>query len=156
MVNHPLLAKVRKKSRDERLSLLDFIRASKSCGSPKNKITVVFDGFVPVGFKDDSGSVQVVFSGERSADEKIKSMVEKSANIGTVVVVSDDKEVKFHARHSKARAMGIEEFLDTAYIRAYGLCVKAKRKAGKTDLKPELTYTQIAQINKELKDLWLK
>ena len=50
IINHPLFAKTSRKSQDVRVALLNFLRVHKPCGSPKNKISVVFDGYPAVAF----------------------------------------------------------------------------------------------------------
>lgn len=118
------------------------------CGSPKNKITVVFDGyFNPPGKTIEETGIDVVFSRRETADEKIKKIFESRGNPKNIVVVSDDKEIKFFVKSAGGRSLGIEEFINR----------KEKLQSRKRDLlKPELTYSQIYQINQELKKIWLK
>ena len=159
LINHPLFAQVHKKSQDPRLSLLEFIRTKKPCGSSKNKVIVIFDGYPAPSFKSgyDCPGIDVVFSKGITADQKIKAMLEKATNCRVVIVVSDDNEIKFFARSYRAKAMGIEEFVKSAIPDASDVSRKGKLKTQKSDLlKPELTYVQISKINKELKSLWLK
>lgn len=150
LLNHPLFAQTHKKSRSQHLSLLEFIRAKKPSASRKNQITVVFDGYPPADFKPQEGfsGINVIFSRDVSADEKIKKMLEKAQDPRQITVVSDDKEVKFFARANRAKSLAIEEFAKAAKINA---------KTSKSDsLKPELSYVQIDKINQELEHLWLK
>lgn len=88
--------------------------------------------------------MEVVFSREVTADAAIRAMVEKTANVKTTVVVSDDKEIKFFVRSAGARCVSIEEFLK-----------EPRAKNGEVP-KPELTYTQMLEINSELAKRWLK
>lgn len=76
-------------------------------------------------------------------------LVEESANRKNIVVVSEDKDIKFMVRHLGARHMGIEEFI--------GRKEKTMENKQKKDfLTPELTYTQMHKINQELRKIWLK
>ena len=159
LINHPLFAQVSKKSPDSRLALLEFISIKKPCGSPKNKVSLVFDGYPPDIYKTRYAypGIDVIFSKSLTADEKIKAMLEKALNCRVIVVVSDDKEIKFFARATGARATGIEEFINSAVPDITALDRKKNFKTPKSEsLKPELTYVQINKINKELKNLWLK
>ena len=126
---------------------------------PKNQVIVIFDGYPSPGFRSgyDCPGIDVLFSKGITADEKIKAMLEKTANCRVVVVVSDDRQIKFFTRSCGARAVGVEEFFESAIPDASDVRCKGKLKTQKSDLlKPELTYVQISKINKELKSLWLK
>jgi len=138
--------KISNGAKNSRITLLEFIRANRLCGSPKNRVTVVFDGY-PVSLEPsyNDRNTQIIFSRNLSADEKIKMIVEESANRKNIVVVSDDKEIKFIVKSLGARSIGIEEF------------IKAKEKSQKKEvIKPELNYSQIHKINQELRKIWLK
>jgi len=126
---------------------LDFIRTNRLCGSSKNKGIVVFDGYQDNRYPNSDTKIEVIFSRKESADEKIKRMVAESGNVKNIVVVSDDKEIKFFARSYGAFVQGIEEFLN----------IKEKAKEKKEDsFKPELTYSEMHKINTELRRIWLK
>ncbi len=119
-------------------------------GSAKNKITIVFDGFPPPQYNQDSKythPIDIIFSRNISADEKIKMIVQESANRKNIAVVSDDKEIKFMTKSLGARHMSAEDFI-APKSRSQG---EDKREA----LKAQLSYTQIHNINQELRKLWL-
>ena len=66
-----------------------------------------------------------------------------------MVVVSDDREVKFFAKAAGAKSQSVEELMR--------FNKQAIRQPKPGDLsKDELSYSQVDNINKELKDLWLK
>ena len=122
-------------------------------------MSVVFDGYPPNISKTryTYPDIDVVFSKSLTADDKIKAMLEKAVNPRVVVVVSDDRQIKFFASSTGARATGIEEFINSAIPDTTALDRKGKFKTPKSEsLKPELTYVQINKINKELRNLWLK
>jgi len=108
---------------------------------------VVFDGY-PSGPLDnqDKGNIMVIFSKAESADERIKKLLELIPNPKNVVVVSDDKEIKFFARSCRAKVESVEDFLDLE-----------ERASVKRSEPPEeeISYTQRHKINEELKKLWL-
>lgn len=137
-----------KKTRDPRQALLELIKTKKLCGSPNNKIVVVFDGYPDSSAdKVDEYGIDIVFSRKETADTKIKRMVETHGNARNIAVVSDDKEIKFFIRALGARPVGVEEFI----------CPQDKPQARHKDIfKPELSYTETEKINRELKKIWLK
>jgi len=75
-------------------------------------------------------------------------MVEESADRKNIVVVSDDKEIKFMAKTMGARHMGIEDFIAPKS--------RSQRRGNGEALKVELSYIQMHKINQELRKLWLK
>lgn len=132
---------------DPRFALIQFLRKEKPCGSPKNKVTIIFDGY-----SGDFGlrnlEYEVIFSCESSADERIKEIAESARVPQNLVIVSDDRQIRDFARLCGAIALGIEEFL--------GQGQEKKRVAGKGQVKPDLSYDEARKINEELKKLWLK
>lgn len=149
IINHPKFTRTVKTSIDPRLYLISFIKTKRLTGSPKNKATLVFDGYPPSYSSDynDTGT-DVIFSRKISADEKIKMLLEESGNRKNIAVVSDDKDIKFFAKSSGAKPMGVEEFI--------GCRKQGNSKKEKDLINPELNYSQMEQINRELKALWLK
>lgn len=142
-----------KKIKDERLALIEFIRANRLCGSPKNKIIIVFDGNPNVSGQDKIISgVNVVFTKKETADDYIKRLIESETNPKNTVVVSDDKEIKFFVKSVGGLSMGVEEFIN----HKEKLNQARRKDAEALALKPELNYSQIYKINQELKKVWLK
>ena len=137
-----------KKINNTKRALLELIKTKRLCGSPRNKIIVVFDGYPGAGeFKQDYADIEVIFSKKETADEKIKKIIEASGNCKNSVVVTDDKEVRFFVKAAGCRITGVEEFInrkDKTHIQEEGF------------LKTELNYSQIHKINQELKRIWLK
>jgi predicted RNA-binding protein with PIN domain len=140
------------KIRNRHIFLLEFIWVKKLCGSPKNRIIVVFDGYPPASpLRQSHVNLDVIFAKNETADERIKRMVEKSGSPKNIVVVSDDKEIKFFVKSIGAQHMSVEEFIRGKETEGF-----LKRKdIAISDLKPELTYSQIREINQELKKIWL-
>lgn len=133
------------KKKEPRISLLDFLINKRPCGSPKNKVIVVFDGFSDLPQPQGRFNIEVIFSGRKTADERIKKILEESPNPRNIRVVSDDKEIRFFARYCHAESLSVEDF------------IKPKSTpVRKEALKPELNYTQIHKINQELSRIWLK
>lgn len=149
IINHPQFTRRVKTSQDHRLALIALIRRKKLTGSLKNKVAIVFDGYPDADAQIlDDRTLHVIFSRRVSADEKIKMLVEETANRKNIIVVSDDKEIKYMVNSLGAHALGVDEFF---------LAKEKARKIMKDELiKPELNYSQIHKINEELSRIWLK
>jgi predicted RNA-binding protein with PIN domain len=147
ITHHPIfLTQHRSAPKDKRVELLEFIRLRRLCGSRKNRVTVVFDGYPCLTPGGDTGGIEVVFSQDQTADDRIKKILEGLRLRSEVVVVSDDRQVRDLARMLKARALNVAEFIPQ----------EKKPKARSEYLKPELSFSQIDKINKELEKIWLK
>ncbi len=153
IINHPqFICENRRAIKDPRTLLLELIKHKRLCGSPKNTVTVVFDGYPKIqdSVIDDT-NIKVIYSRGDSADTRIKTILENSSNIKNTLVISDDKEIKFFAKSLGARIKTVEEFINPNK----GL---ANRKSQSKDefFDYELTYTQRHKINEELRKIWLK
>lgn len=109
---------------------------------------IVFDGY-PSQPRDVSEDpvIDILFSGEESADTMIKRMVEKSKSAANITVVSDDREIRFFIKSCGARPVTVDEFINPG---------GSPRKKREEMAKAELNYSQAGRINQELKKLWLK
>jgi hypothetical protein len=94
--------------------------------------------------------INVIFSGKETADERIRKIVESSVNNVNTVLVSDDKEIRFLSRIFRAQCQSVEFFLSSK--KGSGRKVPRKINADENGI----TYTQKEQINRELRQLWLK
>jgi predicted RNA-binding protein with PIN domain len=102
------------KLRDDREGLLWFLLEKRPSGSPRNPVTVVFDGHGDVEKSRVREPLHVVFSNDRSADDVIVAMVGRSKTPRGIVVVSDDREVQFRVKDRGASVMSVSEFLAQA------------------------------------------
>jgi hypothetical protein len=132
---------------DLRFALIQFLRINKPCGSPKNKVTVIFDGYSN-DFSLSGLEYEVIFSCEDSADERIKKLMEKEPLPKSLVVISDDRQIRDFARLCGVVSWGIEEFLNPPS--------KNTRSQKADQEKTPLSYSAAHKINEELKRLWLK
>lgn len=151
LINHPLFLKVRKPAiENPQKQLLVFLRTQRLTGSSKNKVFIIFDGYPLKGIVpgENLTHIQVIFSLRLSADEKIKMLVEESANRKNIVVVSDDKEIGYTVKALGARIMRIEEFINSKQ--------KYMSLKDKGLITPEISYSQMHKINQELRKIWLK
>ena len=152
LIKHPQLAQRLKTSGDAREKLLSFIKAKNLTGSLKNKVTVVFDGYPDANFPMLQSDISVIFSRKISADEKIRKLLEESGNPKNIIVVSDDREIQFFTKSCGAQALGIEEFIGASEEKE---ARKLKRQEEESE-ESKLNYTQMSEINKELRKIWLK
>ncbi|MFA5089771.1 MAG: NYN domain-containing protein [Candidatus Omnitrophota bacterium] len=158
VAKHALVAPyLSKNKKDCRIALLDFIREMRLSGSPRNEVRVVFDGYPGEdGFLADITGIKAIFSKGESADEVIRRLAEGSGNPKRLVVVSDDKEVRFFARAAKAGILGVEEFVNRRKTGVTNKGHPRQRNSPKDLEKDELNYSQAERINEELKNIWLK
>lgn len=148
LTNHRLFkTHARKKSKGCPQSLIDFITANHLCGSAKNTVTIVFDGYPPVEFQNKhQGNMQVIFSRDTSADEVISSLIDRKEMRKNAVVVSDDNEIRLFVRGCAAKSMRVEEFLAPL----------DSKKARADDDELKISYSSQLEITRELKKIWLK
>ena len=139
---------------DERRALVRCIIERRLCGSLNNKATVVFDGFPPQGLIfPGSAQVDVLFSREETADEKIKQLLESVEHPRSVLVVSNDNQVRFAARSAGARVLKVEEF--AAGAKKFAAAAAGKRH-NQSSTKDQISQGAMLAINKELRSLWFK
>ncbi|MBU0503275.1 MAG: NYN domain-containing protein [Candidatus Omnitrophota bacterium] len=141
-----------KKIRDPKYSLVEYIKNNRLCGSLKNKVIIVFDGFPDAGYsREHICGFEIRFSRETNADDVIKKMLEKELNPRNTLVVSDDREIKFFIRSLGAKPVSVEEFLRKSEGKGIG-----RGKDKNENIKIDLNYTQVHDIDEELKKLWLR
>ena len=144
IINHPAFSSGQARGKIPPESLLKLIKFKRLCG--KNKAVVVFDGFPPADFQEESG-IETVFSRHESADDKIKRILDSYGKTKNIVVVSNDNEVKFFAKSCGAKPLDTDEFLRTQ---------EKMKKARADQEEAKLSYSQIEEINRELRKKWLK
>lgn len=130
-------------------SLVKFIKENNLEGSQRNKVTIVFDGKSEVldSFLKDN-KIEIIFTKGQSADDKIKNLVRLSKNPKEIVVISEDKDIKFSVRSYGAKVLTIKEFFKKDISNGHKPIEKTQ--------KPELTLMQMQKINEELKKIWFK
>lgn len=137
-----------KKLRDARDALLDYIYIHRPHGSHNNQITVIFDGRDDVFNYRQNYSFGIFFTRNESADDRIKAMIEKAPNAKTIVVVSEDKDIKLYCRARGARIFSVSDFLK-----------KGQSKIRKSNVQrldaSEIPVSERKKINDELSKVWL-
>ena len=139
---------------DSRLALIKFLNIHRPQGSSNNRVTVVFDGNKGNFYGGANlPSLEVIFSGDMSADDKIRRLVEKSANPKNIVVVTNDREIQFSVRQLKAQVKTIDGFLEK-----FNQLQRLRPKAGKGSFTDEkiIAYSLEEKITEEMKRIWLK
>jgi len=148
VIRHPEFPVSHPKKSASYLALFQYIRLKRLCGSLKNRVIIVLDGYPD---RQDADSVnrpgEVVFSCDETADEKIKQLVERSVQPRNIVVVSDDRQIREAVGAKGAKVLKVVEFISPKRV-----TLDKKEEA----TKPELTSEEVSFINLELQKRWLK
>ena len=141
---------------DGRDALITWLTSVRPQGSANNRVTVVFDGRSDVFGDPSRGEIQVIFTQDTSADDRIRDMVEQHPRVKDVIVVSNDKDITIYSRALGAKIVSIEEFTKS---------LKGKRSkpvsSKPSTVKPAqpgkyISHAQEDAINKEFRKLWTK
>jgi predicted RNA-binding protein with PIN domain len=100
--------------RAQRERLLRFLEDQRPTGSPRNEITVVFDGRDDVDGPPWRGVARVIFSVGQDADTVIKKKIDALANPSVAVVVTDDVAIQRWVKAAKAKVLSCKDFLALA------------------------------------------
>lgn len=126
--------------------LTHFLKRRRLTGSRANKVIVVFDGH-PVPSMQMEREFDIRFSNDGTADDVIKSIVDKTRNKKTLIVVSDDREIRSHAGVSGAQVSRPAAFLSNAS--------KGKPKTSVEDDRG-ISCSEMIEITEELEKKWVK
>jgi predicted RNA-binding protein with PIN domain len=133
------------RSTSPRGDLIQFIRANRLTGSRNNKIIIVFDGHQTPDTPMER-EYKILFSNDRTADDVIKDKISKSKNKRQLIVVSDDREIRDHAKMEGAISMRIQDFLKKGAAR------EKRKSSDERDINP----SKMIEITEELKKIWVK
>ena len=133
--------------KDSREALIRFLTVHTPQGSKNNTITIVFDGWQGNFYYRADSCIQIIFSNDRSADEIIKQLVERTDNVKNTIVVTNDREVQFYAKQAGAKIEAVEDFVSRG---------APKENKAQADEKKPLYPTDAAKITDELRKLWIK
>ncbi len=149
---HRLPDLVQKEFNEARLILIRLIEIHQPQGSSNNEVTVVFDG-QPGIWNWSEASVKVVFTLSESADDYIKRYVAGSQAKRSIVVVTDDRDIKYFVRAQGAKVLSVDEFLGKIKnsSRRPGRPAKSGSVEGKS-----ISETLKAKITTEFERIWLK
>ena len=144
---HQMPLSVDIKLEDQRRQLIRWVESRAPQGSSRNMVTIIFDGKTDVwGGNGGSSSIQIVFAQGQSADEKIIAMVEEAAHKKNIVVVTDDRALKYAARALGAKVSGVQAFLKQG----------ASAPAGRVESGKNISKTLEHNITSEFEKIWLK
>ena len=76
--------------------------------SKKAKVTLHFDGFENLPIKTQR--IKIMYSEDKTADQKIKKQIEDSKSRKQIIVVSSDNNIKEFARVCSAKTISSEDF----------------------------------------------
>lgn len=130
---------------DSRQALLNLLDIHRPQGN--NKVSVVFDGKDGVFSSQKKSCAQVIFTKNQSADDKIKEIIQASRNPANIVVVTNDRDIRFFARQYSAGFKSVEEFLSKFNSKSPPLLDEGK--------KPLSAFIE-ADITEEMRRIWLK
>lgn len=122
--------------------LLSFLHKNKLTGSLKNQVLVVFDGGKPP-YQINNFHYKILFSYEKSADDLIIDKIKQLKNKKQIIVVTDDRELRYRAKSLQAQTSSVHEFI-----------LKAKKTKPNQD-KKEINYSLQREITEEMKKIWL-
>jgi len=154
-ITSQIAALVHRKPEEARLGLVGLIESRRPQGSTKNTVTIVFDGHKSIDSQENYLTVKVLFSRDRTADDRIKSIVEESSNSKNIIVITDDRDIQYAVRALGAKVQKVNEFLAK-------LKPEAKQKGKRVEKnksEPASKYiskTLEHDINEQMKKIWLK
>lgn len=143
---------------DRRHQLVQFIELRRPQGSPRNPVTIVFDGQAGHWSGPDSSGVRVVFSEGEIADTRIVRMVSEAPNKKSVVVVTDDREIRYTVRALGAQVSGVQEFLGRV-LKSSSKMRGGKKESGSSQergaTEKHISQTLAHTITSEFEKIWL-
>lgn len=128
-----------------RADLVRFFSTHRLTGSRTNRAVLVFDGYPAEGVENE-GSVEVLFSKNRTADDVIADVIAKTPHKRQIVVVSDDRAVR-----SEASAQGAETIANAVFL-ARG----KKEKRAPASKRESIDEDSQRRITEELAQLWTR
>ena len=143
-----------KKLEDARSDLIRFIEIHRPQGSLNTTVTIVFDGQAGMWGQPKSSNVKIVFSSGESADDYIKRTVSRSPHKKSMVVVTNDRDIKLYVRSQGARVKSVDEFLGRVDVFAAGKKGAAKNSQATEDSK-YISKTLEHKITSEFERIWL-
>ncbi len=149
----PLLAL--KEFQNGRDSLICLIENFSPQGSRHNEVTIIFDGRPGRIDHSDSTVAKVIFSYDISADEKIREIIKSSGRQKEIIVVTNDKELRFSVCALGAKAVSIEDFFKKITDKETERRLLQEKRDKDAESK-NISKTLESKINSELEKIWLK
>lgn len=127
--------------------LIQLIKKDSLTGSPRNEVTIVFDGREDVTSPRTEKVFNIIFACG-SADERIKKIIISSSNRARIILVTNDKELIFFARNYRVATCSISKFL--------GKIPKQQNITKECTEKSSLRFEIAREITEELEKIWVK
>jgi len=144
IIRHPLWQTDR--GIDDRQSLVNYLNSYRR-NHPSVSFIVVFDGWSDISYS--YSGIKILWSYNNSADSVIIEKL-RSLNKNTIVV-SNDNEIRKHAKLNDFKIMKVEEFLNiTDKIR------KTSAKNSPEEVSNKISYSKVPTIEKELEKYYEK
>ena len=134
-----------KRLRSQREGLIRLLEIAQAKTKRFKDLTVVFDGQTNVLAARSHSTIKIIFSRGKSADKKIKEIVESVDYARDIGVVSDDRQIRFYAGTFGAKKISVKDFLK----KVYSSFVEQKNYTFKLD------EIEAKKINQELEKIWL-
>ena len=131
---------------DSRTGLIRMLQTLQPQGSFRNEVTVVFDGQT-VNVPPQSPGIRVLFSYEETADDVIKRLVDDAKNVRSLVVITDDRAIRYYSRAAGAGIKSVKEFFGSMKVKTSG--------PGTSDRKT-ISQSQEYGITQEMAQIWLR
>ena len=132
-----------KRLRSQREGLIRILEMAQAKNRRLKDLTVVFDGSTDVLAPKMHSTVKIIFTRGKSADKKIREIVESSNFSRDIDVVSDDRQIRSEAGFLGAKRVSVKEFLKLAFASC------------KREHSFKLDERQAKKINQELEEVWL-
>jgi len=133
-----------------RWGLIRYFEIYRPQGSIKNKVTIVFDGKSEVNLPTQrilkKTNIEIIFSQDEIANEKIKKLVSRLPNPKQVIVVTDDRELKEAVKIYGVKVFSVKELAQKKFPQADEKIIKRKTT---------LSQEEAEKITKELEEIWL-
>lgn len=97
--------------------------------------------------------MKVIFTKNESADDKIKKIVQNAQHPKQIVVVTDDKDIKFFVRSLGAKVISVADFLKKAQSTASNPTLGESQKQRE---QKRISRVEGDKITSEMKEIWLK
>jgi predicted RNA-binding protein with PIN domain len=137
--------------KDGRDGLIRYFEIYRPQGSIKNKVTIVFDGKsevnLPTQRKLKKTNIEIIFSQDETADNKIKKLVHRIPNPKQVIVVTDDRGLKETVKIYGVRVIPVKEIARKKFPKPDEKTIRAKTT---------LNIEEMEKITKELEEIWLR
>jgi predicted RNA-binding protein with PIN domain len=110
---------------------------------------------VALSDRPQSPTVKIIFSGDESADDRIRHIVSKSERKKQTIIVTDDRELQDSIKMLGAQVLAVKDFLvqtKRAELMSSSQKIQKKEKEEEKYISKTVEY----KINNELTNIWLK